>query len=167
MEARETIPHKDQAARSYIDLTGPRRPCEPIYDAKVDQALDERDALQREVQDLKAYTGCVPSEVLAQKAALSELHPRVAEAVRRVAVMRGDYLDGDPALRVEKKETQDEKAIRVLARIRELQASGVRGFRKVVSQETGWSRSYIRQLIDRAKKLEEASIPRHQSRRRA
>ena len=167
MEARETIPNPEQVEPAHIDVTRPRWACEPVFDAKVDQALDGRDRLQGVLQRLEAYDGAVPTEVVAQHEALSQIRPRLVEVKHQIAVMRGDYLDGDPALKVEKKETQDEKAIRVLVRIRELQASGVRGFRKVVSQETGWSRAYIRQLIDRAKKLEGASIPRRQSRRRA
>ena len=167
MEAEKTIPDPEQTDPGHLDVTQPQLPCEPVYDAKVDQVLDHRDRLQEVLKRLEGYVEGIPTEVLAQQAGLTEIRPRLVEVTRQIAVMRGDYLDGDPELRVEKRETQDEKAIRVLARIRELQASGVRGFRKLVSRETGWSPSYIRQLIDRAKRLEKASAPRGHSKGRA
>ena len=167
MEVRDPITDQERIADSLVGrkLPKPKRPnapCEPACDAQLDDLLDERDRLRGVLDRLETYNGNVPTEIIAQQAALSE----VRSELRKFGVMRGDYPDEDPRLKAEKDETPDERAIRVLARILELQANGVRGFRIAVAREEGCSVSTIRKLIDRAKRLEAASAPQRRNVRR-
>lgn len=126
------------------------------FEEGVDRALDERNRLRELVGCLEEYVGSLPSEIVAKQNGLSQFRPKLSEAEHAIAMLRGDFLAGDPMGKISQRELPDDRARRLYARGQELRDAGVIGYRRALAREEGCSVSNIQKYLDRAEGLHSA-----------
>ena len=130
-----------------LEAAVPESAADIAYTAKVDHLLEQRDQLESVVARLMRYPGNAPTEIVAQQKALDEYGPQLDSAHHELAVMRGDFLPGDPSARKSPKESIAERGARIIARSQELKAAGVKAWQKQIASEESRSQATIKKWM--------------------
>lgn len=138
---------------------------DPVRDPEIDLLLDGRDTLIDVVSRLEGYLGAVPTELAARHALLAELRPKLEDTQRRIAVMRGDFLPGNPESRRAGRDRGVERALRIFGLRDHYERTHGRGWRAKLAADEGCTLTNLKRLLVKGKKL--ALQGRPQATRRA
>ena len=124
------------------------------FEAELDTVLDERDALARLVAGLRASPDNRPTELIAQYEGLQKYPALLAATAHKIAVLRGDFLDGDPAANGGVNDRGAPRALRIYLRSEHLKKThGTKRWRAVLQEEEGCGPSNIKRLVAWGRKL--------------